>query len=78
MMAGRPTPSGPDRCQGAAGYFDDDPRRTRSNRGRGRRHRRVIWGSGVIPAVAVAQLAWSRLGAYATPDNDSFSAKWAD
>ena len=44
----------------------------------GRRSRRRWWWLVVVPGVVVVFFGWSVLGAYSTPGNESFSAKWAD
>jgi Phosphodiester glycosidase len=46
--------------------------------GRRRRGRRGWWWLVVVPGLIVVFFGWSVLGAYSTPGNENFSAKWAD
>lgn len=68
--SGAPPLSGP-HSDLAQKHGDDSPRVA------SRRRRRWPWVL-VLPAVVLALVVWSALGAYLTPGNESFSAKWAD
>jgi hypothetical protein len=79
-MVARPTDPLPD------GYVVDyaersqleQPRKTEHPPRLGRRRRRRWLWLLIIPALPAAFFLWSVLGAYGTPGNESFSAKWAD
>ncbi len=77
-MADRTAPPVPDRYRDVSWDGGNVDARTSRHHDRRRRHRRWLWAVAVGPAVVVALVAWSLLGAYAAPGNESFSAKWAD
>jgi hypothetical protein len=70
----RSAPPLPDRNRSLVEDDHDKPPRIASRR-RYRRRWPLIF---VLPVVVVALVIWSGLGAYLTPGNESFSAKWAD
>jgi hypothetical protein len=56
----------------------DHPAKESQTHRRRRPRRRWPWALAAIPLLVVAVMAWSLLGAYSTPGNENFSAKWAD
>lgn len=69
-----PDSTGPD----STGPDSSDPDSPAPDNRSPRRRRRRWWWLLAVPAVIVALLLWSLAGAYATPGNENFSAKWAD